>query len=235
MGKSMKKEKKEKGKNFITKTFYYLKFSVMKKLGIFFLTALMVSSCSTNKLILTPADSKRGDAVFSSIYPDRNYAELEDILLDTWTQQGKLNINRVLIDFNIEKISPDAIVDSAYLNLYVNANSFYSRPGKNQGKDSIVIKRVTSEWDEKSVTWNNQPETTTKNQVIIASIPGTQPNYEDIDITKIIRDIVREKNNRYGIMIRYKTERPYNVVFFASSNHPNKKLHPKLKIYSRKN
>jgi hypothetical protein len=209
----------------------------MKKVGIFIFIVCTVSSCSVTKMTVTPDNSERGDAVFSLIVPDNNYGKLEDIHIYSWTQGGELNVNRVLIDFDLSKMPTTAIIDSAFLSLYFNPTSAYNKVGGNkgnQGQDSIIIQRVISNWNEKEVTWNKQPESTIENQVKIAKKKETRADYENIDITKIIQDIVKNDNGRYGIMIRHKDEVPYNVVFFASSNHPNKQLHPTLRIYYRK-
>ena len=199
------------------------------------LILIIITSCSIKKLTVTPVDSERGDAVFSLIVPDNNYGNSENIHIYSWTQGGELNVNRVLIDFNVSKIPSTAIIDSAYLSLYFNPTSVYNKSGKgNQGQDKIVIQRVLSDWNEKSVTWNNQPETTTQNQVVIDKPESNNADYTDIDITNIIRDIINNDEGRYGIMLRHQNEKPYNVVFFASSEHPDTEIHPELRVYYRK-
>ncbi len=205
----------------------------MKKNGLLILTLIAFISCSTKKLIVTPVNSERGDALFGLIVPDNNYGKLEDIHIYSWTQGGKLNVNRVLIDFNLNEISTIARIDSAYLSLYFNPTSTYDKiiaNDGNQGQDSIIIQRVISDWHERDVTWNKQPETTKENQVIIAKLENTRADYIDINVTGIIQDMVKNKD-RYGLLIRHYNEVPYNVVFFASSDHPDKTLHPKLRIY----
>jgi hypothetical protein len=209
----------------------------MKKIGLVIFMTFLFLSCSVKKLVVIPTNSARGDAVFSLIVPNNNYAKLEDIHIYSWTQVGVLNVNRVLIDFNLDEIPKSARIESAYLSLYFNPTSAYNKVGGNkgnQGPDSIVIQRVTSDWNENDVTWNRQPETTKENQVIIGKLDSPIADYTDIDITNIIQDIVNSENGRYGILIRHKDEIPYNVVFFASSNHPDIKLHPNLRIYYRK-
>jgi hypothetical protein len=200
------------------------------------LFTLIFSSCAIKKMVVTPVNSERGDAVFSLIVPDNNYAKLEDINIYCWTQGGELNVNRVLIDFNLNKIPPSAIIDSASLNLYFNPTSAYNKVSGNkgnQGQEPFIIQRVTSDWNENEVTWNKQPETTTKNQLTVSIINDARADYKNMDVTKIIRDMVKNETGLYGIMLRHQNETPYNVLYFASSNHPNKKIHPRLTIYYR--
>ncbi len=197
---------------------------------------MVITSCSLKRhLTVTPVTSERGDAVVSLIVPDNNYGKLEDIHIYSWFQGGLLNVNRVLIDFNLDAIPKRAIIYKAFLSLYLNPTSVYDKVGGNQGQDSIIIQRVVSNWHESDVTWKKQPETTIENQLIIPKNENSKEDYINIDVTNIVQDIVNEDDGRYGILIRHKNEKPYNVVFFASSNNPNKKLHPKLKVYYRKN
>jgi hypothetical protein len=206
----------------------------MKKIGVFIITLIMITSCSVKKITVRPENSLRGDAVFCLIVPDNNYGKSEDIHIYSWIQGRELNINRVLIDFDLSKIPTSAKIEKAYLNLYFNPTSAYNEVGGNkgnQGSDSILIQRVISDWNEKDVTWNRQPKTTAKNQVTIGKKKDPMASYKKIEITNIIQDIIKDENGQFGIMIRHKDEVPYNVVFFASSNHPNIKLHPTLTIY----
>ena len=196
----------------------------------------MSFSCSVKKLVVTPVNSERGDAVFSLIVPENNYGKLEDIHIYSWKQEGVLNVNRVLIDFNLDKIPSTAIIDSAFLDLYFNPTSAYDKVlgnKGNQGYESILLQRVISDWNEDDVTWNNQPETTKINQLTIPRIGNARADYLNIDVTNIVQDIVMEDNGRYGILVRHQNEKPYNVVFFASTNNPDKKIHPKLSVYYR--
>ncbi len=212
----------------------------MKKIGVLVFVAVFFTACLPQevvepKLVLKASQSNRGDAVFSLIVPDNNYGQLEDIHVYTWTQDGQINTNRVLIDFYFNNISTSAIVDSAFLSLYFNYSSSYDRVVNNEeinGAEDMIIQKVTSDWHENTVTWNKQPKTTETNQVTVTKKNSETANYENIDVTNLVQDIINSEK-RYGIMIRHKNEVPYNVVFFASKEHPDKNLHPKLTIYWR--
>lgn len=209
----------------------------MRNTGIIIFTIMMITSCSVKKLTVTSEISERGDTVISLIVPDNNYGKLEDIHIYCWTQEGELNVNRVLIDFNLDTIPASAIIDSAFLSLYFNPTSAYNKVGRNKGnhdQDSIVIQRVISNWNENDVTWNKQPETSKINQKVIAKKVNPRADYVNIDITNIIQDIVKNVNGRYGIMIRHQNEQPYKKVLWASSNNTDERLHPKLRVCYRK-
>lgn len=201
----------------------------MKKSIPLLVLSVILFSCSTGKLALFPEDSVRKDAVFSLLVPDNNYGGIEDIHLFTWTQGGRLNVNRVLIDFDLDSIPKGTIIDKAYLNLYFNPTSKYDVQNGNKGSDDFVIQRVISDWNETDATWNRQPETTKENQILVKRKKSPFSDYTKINITPILQDIIDcSKNERYGIMLRLANEQPYNIILFASSNHPNASLHPKL-------
>jgi hypothetical protein len=205
----------------------------MTKSWIYYLLIIAMSSCKANEIIETPVNSKRGDAVFSLIVPDNNYGKLEDIHIYCWTQNGELNANRVLLDFNLNNIPSNAKIKSAFLDLHFNSTSAYNKVLGNkghQGKENIVIQRVTSDWNENYVTWNKQPQSTAMHQVVISKTKNPRADYKGINVTQLVKDMLNNKSDNFGFLIRYEKEEPYNVDFFASSNHTNIDLHPKLTV-----
>ena len=178
---------------------------------------------------LQPDGEKGKDALFGKIVPDTNYGESENIHLYAWTQSGVLNITRTAIDFNLSGIPAEARIDSAYLSLYFNTTSAYG--DKHEGETSFMIQRIRSGWEESTVTWRNQPSTTTDNQVVLdgASLP-TQ-NFTDINITQLIRDYCHDMDNSYGFLLKLQHEEPYRMLLLASSEHSMEQLRPKLEVY----
>ena len=178
--------------------------------------------------------SNRGDAVFSKIVPNNNYGTLEDIHLYAWTQNGVLNVNRVLVDFNTSEIIPGTKINHAYLNIYYNTTSQYDiiLGGKgNLGEDSFLVEEVVSEWNEKTVTWANQPIVNSLMNVVILKKIDPKANYIKLDVTEIVQSmILKPVAERYGLRLKLENEIPYNVYFFASGNHPIVNLRPSLEI-----
>ena len=203
----------------------------MKQIGLLILAAMVITSCSVTQLSMTSLNSERGDAVCSRIVPDNNYGKSKDIHIYSWTQGGILNVNRVFIDFDLAAIPKNTTIKSASLSLYFNPNPKNQGDRyKNTGEDNIIIQRVISNWNESDLTWSSQPETTETNQIVITKKKNAKTGYLDIDVTNLIQDLVKDDNGRYGIMVRHQNEKPKNAVYFASSNHPNKDLHPKLEV-----
>ena len=96
------------------------------------------------------------------------------------------------------------------------------------GSNEAVLQRIVSPWTE-DVAWSNQPTTTIQNEVTLAQDTNANQNYT-LDVTNLINDIIADPNTSFGFLLKLKTETPYRLLAFASSDHPNPSLHPKLEI-----
>ncbi|MGF7139288.1 DNRLRE domain-containing protein [Roseimarinus sediminis] len=199
------------------------------------LTLILITSCEKDEiekqlvLTLQPDGNQGKDAVISKIVPDKNFGELEDIHLYAWTQDGMLNVNRVVIDFDLSSIPTDAQIDRAFLSLYFNKNSRYGN--EHSGDNRFIIQRITSAWDESTVSWDTEPGTITTHRVSVDGSIDTAQDFTDIDITTLIRDVIENKDNSYGLMLKLENEAVYKRLLFASSDNQDKSLRPKLEVY----
>jgi hypothetical protein len=164
-----------------------------------------------------------------------NYGSIDEMVPFAWTffsNGGSDGYGRALLDFtDLQLIPQGTTVTYAYLSLYGKSTS-NTAPQGNSGANSCYVQRVTSSWDENTVTWNTQPSTTTTNQV---SLPGStsQWNYDviDLNITTLVQDIINlPPASRYGFMIRLQDETYYKSLIFASSDNTDSSKHPKLRI-----
>jgi hypothetical protein len=181
------------------------------------------------ELHLQPDGDSGKDAVFGEIVPDNNYANLEDIHLYAWTHSGAFTANRVALDFDLSSIPPGAIIYSAYLSLFFNHTSEYGN--EHVGETGFFIQRITSDWDESTVTWNTKPTTTTVNRVWIDGATQPYQDFPEIDITALIQDYTSDRDNSYGIFLKLVSEDPYKILLLASSDHQNESIRPKLDVY----
>ena len=181
------------------------------------------------ELHLQPDGDSGKDAVFSEIVPDNNYANSEDIHLYAWTHSGAYTANRVVLDFDLSSIPPGSIIDSAYLFLFFNHTSAYG--DEHLGETGFFIERITSDWDESTITWNTQPTPTTVNRVGVDGATQPYQSFPDIDITALIQDYTSDPDNSYGIFLKLMNESPYKILLLASSDHQNESIRPKLDVY----
>lgn len=208
----------------------------MKKTLLFLLTACWaVGSFAQVTLTLQPDAAAGKDAeVFSCVpcgYNTRNFGNIGDLNAVAWTKNGNTSKIRSFIQFNLSSIPQGAVVTSARLSLYYTPNS---DEGTHYSsllyKNTSCLQRVTAPWDESTITWNNQPSTTTSGQVTItASTSGTQ-NYPNIDVKTLVQYFVNNPSQNYGMMLRLATEKPYRKLVLASSDNQNPALRPKLVI-----
>ncbi len=140
---------------------------------------------------------------------------------------GGVNVNRAPIHFDLSAIPPGAIVTSALMNLYAIGPPLItiSHMGTN---NSAYLQRITQSWTEYGVTWNNQPTTTTQNQVTLP--PNTIPlqDYTNINVTQLVLDMLSANN--YGFMLRLVNEALTNALVFGSINCGNPLKFPTLEI-----
>ena len=130
--------------------------------------------------------------------------------------------------FNLGSIPATATISSAYLNLY-NAVNLHSYDVESRYTISTTyLRRVTESWDESTITWNDQPATTTTNQVSLDAPLSGSDDFTDINVTPIINDMLNEGN--YGFLLRLQTEYKYRHVIFASSDYAYAADRPMLSI-----
>jgi hypothetical protein len=101
----------------------------------------------------------------------------------------------------------------------------FKSPGSNQSR----LYRITSPWLE-NVNWLTQPTTDT---FFSAFLPADTNVHQDYitDVTKLVQDRIDNPTKNYGFMLKLEDETIYKCLLFATSNHPDASLHPKLVIY----
>ncbi len=96
------------------------------------------------------------------------------------------------------------------------------------GSDAGWVERIISPWQE-SVTWNNQPSVTTANQVALPQDTNSHQDYT-ANVTALVQEMLNNPATSFGFRISLQTEQYYRALLFASSDHPNSNLHPKIGI-----
>ena len=207
----------------------------MKVYNFFLVTILTCSFIpqlikSQTTIILKPGPSTGKDAYIESIFNTLNFGTHDDFASIAWTNSGNPVLARGLIEFDLSSIPAGATITNAFLSLYSYNSPHNQSHSTLSGSNESVIQRITTSWDENTVTWNNQPNTTTQNQVFLPASASSIQHYLNIDVTKLAQDIVANPTNSYGFMLKLVNEQYYRKMVFASSDNPNSALHPTLKV-----
>ncbi|MGA2668299.1 MAG: DNRLRE domain-containing protein [Ignavibacteria bacterium] len=145
-----------------------------------------------------------------------------------WTSGGYFYIGRSLLKYDLSFIPGDALVINAKLSLYHNPTP--DPPGGHYGADSCRLLKVTSNWNEYTVTWNNQPTTTSASQITLPKDTSSTQDYLNIDVTNLVSQMVNNPYTNFGLMIKLITESPYRNLDFAAGHCPDTTKRPRLEI-----
>jgi hypothetical protein len=203
---------------------------------------LNVKDTLIKTLVLHPGPDEGQNCLVnsSSLFAAYNLNGHTFIDATSWTynaQNGTPGIGRTYIKFiGLDGMPDSAIILSAKLSLYgADTNSIV--PQGNSGyagspyalDNNCWLKRVTTDWNPDSVTWNNAPPTTDANKTAIGA-STSQWNYDekDIDVTRLVDDMLNTEN--FGFCMELQTEQTYRSLVFASCKDADSTKWPKLVV-----
>lgn len=176
--------------------------------------------------VLQPNGADGIDALISSRNNTTNYGSLSRFSGRAWTTNGVPKRARGLLDFNFSSLPYNITIIDAKLTL---TPFITGATNPLTGDNAITISRVIEDWDEQTVTWDTQPATDIVNQVSIASSSAIG-TYEEIDVTDLIIDRIDKPCENFGMLIQLVTEIHYRAASFATSDHADPSMRPRLQI-----
>ncbi len=193
---------------------------------------LLVKKKSTC-IVMRPDGAKGKDATISSYNGNTTMNRGNEVSLFSyaWTHGGIPAWSRILVEFDLSDIPSEAIINSAELSLYhyPKDNVDLSEHSSLSGSNAAYLERITGSWLENTVSWSNQPATTTLNRVELAQISGTQ-NYENINVAVLVTDALDNADNAVGFMLKLQNESYYRALMFGSSENADLAKRPKLAV-----
>ena len=209
----------------------------MKILSTFFALSVFLGVYGQTTITLQP-DSVTGKDAMVGSYPNdlnTNIGNHIHLLASAWTVSGSPGVRRGLLQFDLSGIPAGASIVEAKLSLYHSSMQPNEGHTDRSGSNDWVIQRITSNWDEQTVTWNNQPNSTTQNQILLPGCTGCWPvystsDYLNINVDTIVQYWVDNPSENFGFIMKLQTEQFYRAMKFASSDHPDASLHPKLEV-----
>ena len=100
----------------------------------------------------------------------------------------------LLIQFNLSSIPSITNITQAQLYLY-----YYDYDKNDTAGRNLSIRRITSNWNESNVTWNNRPTNSSENTS--NSIVPSSFSWMTWDVLSDVQDIVQGENENYGWQI----------------------------------
>jgi hypothetical protein len=220
----------------------------MKRLEFFAICiaiTMLGTSCSDDSpsgpsktLTLQPNGDEGKDAIVASCvscsYNDNNYGSTPDFLATAWTNSADESNLRSLIQFDLSSIPDGATIESAELSLFYKNSPGNGDHSTLSGSNAAWLERITDAWTESTVTWDNQPATTSVDQVALPASTSNSQDYTAIDVTAIVKGWVSNPATNFGLKLRLQNETAYRQLAFASSDHTEEAKRPKLVIKYKK-
>lgn len=202
-----------------------------RTLTVVVMASIVASVQSQVTVTLQPGPAAGKDAYIVSCVPcgfhNTNYGTRGEIDAISWTNSGNLSNARGLIEFDLTAIPAGAKVIDARLSLYYNPNAINFG---HSGQNNTFIKRITSAWDENTVTWANQPSTTDLNQAMLHASTFSSEDYPDVQVRALVQDMIDNPAQSHGFMLQVETESPSRSLIFASSDYADPTKWPKLDV-----
>ncbi len=204
---------------------------------------LFFSTKAQDTLVLQPDATSGKDAMIWRLSStgtshgdvnNANFGNIRDYQANEWTWSGVEGARKSLMDFDLSSFNAQTQIVSATLYLYGNPTSGDDGHSNLSGSNACLLQRITSPWNEQTVTWNTRPAVSTQNEVTIAA---TTSKYQDqvIDVTQLVQDMVNDPANSHGMMISLADTNHFRRVVYASSDHADPNRRPKLVIISSSN
>ncbi|MBP8717461.1 MAG: DNRLRE domain-containing protein [Candidatus Atribacteria bacterium] len=161
------------------------------------------------------------DAQVYSAVPSTNYG---DLWFSSIGNSGS-TITRMYIKFYLSAVPANARIVGAYLNLYQ-----YHTSGSNNFTTGLY--RVTDDWDESTITWNLQPDSSTDAEITnnITAGAGIWESWWDLDT--LVQGWLDGSITNYGMVLKDTNETSVNnIAYFYTSDYTGDVTErPKLEI-----
>lgn len=181
-------------------------------------------------IVLQPDAEEGKDAFIHRRLPDAQHGDHFDFAAMAWTNYGEPNVIKSLIEFDLSEIPEGSKVISAGLTLCAHHSYLNGHHSTLSGSNEAELRVITEPWLEDSVTWANQPETTDELRVKVPESFEDIQHYMNMDVTFAVQKWVNDPENNHGLLFQLLSDEYYRCLIFASSDHEDADLHPKLTV-----
>lgn len=178
-------------------------------------------------LILQPNSTKGKDAFIDELNPNKNFGTHADFISYYWTFSGSQGIGKSLLQFDLSSIPANVQITSAKLSLFHNSGSTSAGQA---GENACLLKKITSAWEEGTVTWSTAPTTAQTGAITLLKSSATNQDYLDIDLTDFVNGWYSDPSTNHGVMLDLVNKTLYSSMKFCSSDVSEAAKRPKLVI-----
>lgn len=185
----------------------------------------VVAPAFADTIIIQPNGAEGKDAFVRKAEPNSNFGAGEDLRLGIYRNTD--DEHRVLIQFDLREIPLGSVVDSAALSLhhFTEENGYYYL--------TLDAHRVTEDWSETEVTWNNQPSfdpIAESSNFFDRYHPS--PDWHEWDLANLAQSWIDGVYSNYGVSINVgQPSQGYSLKLAHSSDYlGDPSLRPKLLV-----
>jgi len=188
--------------------------------GTIYLNPALISA-STQTITLQPGGVDGKDAYVYDNSPTINYGNSSTLVVGTITGP---EIYRSYLQFDLSSVPPTAVIVGAKLGLYYDwswpTTWFY-----------IGLYKVTGSWGEDTITWNNQPASSSVEETKIYIPASASNNFRYWYIDDLVKGWYDGSISNYGMVLRDTDESTVeSKKYFHSSDHWDASKRPILEI-----
>lgn len=186
---------------------------------------------ASNLLVLQPGPSDGQDG-YTSSFSTTALGGGPGMAVGSWTtNNGNPVLYQSYLRFNLSAIPATARIDSAFLSLTFY-QGWFSEP--NVGNNPAYLQKVTSSWDQATLTYDTRPTSTTIGQMAVASAESFPGIYRKLTVKSFVADMVANPTTNFGITLRLQNEAPappYRDLLFSTSENTTPENRPRLMVY----
>lgn len=184
--------------------------------------------------IVLQMDPSGKDAALANCVPcgynNSNFGNAVELGAIAWTNGGNPSNMRGVFQFFFPQAVYERGIQSATLSLYHTPTTNNVGHSTSSGSNVSYLERITTPWQENTVTWDTQPTTTATNRVTLPASTSSTQDYPEIDVTQLVADMLADSANSHGFMLRLETESYYRSLKFGSGDEPDPANRPRLTL-----
>ncbi len=191
------------------------------------------NSCILINAILQPDSTDGIDALVHLKYVFTNYYK-SPMQIVTWDLGAGPYTTRSLLNFDYSSIPSNASIVSATLTLFADTTTDYSNnevlPGHSTygGNNITYLEQITDPWNDKTVTWNNQPSSDYYTRIALPTSTTRDQAYT-IDVSNIVKNEFATGSHYGFLLLNPRDQLKIGLVFYSSES-KYAQLRPKLSL-----